>query len=807
MKKSARLRVFAASAVLLGGGMVAVSLAAPGAPSVAPIGYTNDSTPSISWTPGGGGSGTFDYSLDGETGTTDATSLTPSLGDGEHTFSVTERPTEDDPDPSNSAAGVITFTVDTDAPDASVAFAPRADPQNGWYGADALPIGISASCQAGGSPVTGPSLSRGAITGDFTGTVTATCSDAAGNSDSATTGAIKVDATAPVLSRALQGTPGANGWYTSPVLVNYTCSDATSGVASCPNDFTVTDDVSDLQQRQIEDRAGNPSNVLPFVAGGVKSDTIDPLAVVSAPTPAQGAKIELGTDAPAVRADCGDGGPSGLASCVATLMHTGDGPVAITPGTSVAVPGLVLGMGAAPLGNRTLRIVATDGAGNVTTVDRTFAIVDTTAPSAPTPGSPGAITNLLQPTFSWQASTDAGTGVVRYDLKIDGRASIAVPATVGEVSYKLTGAAGANAALSPGQHTWTVTAVDAAGNRTATATQTFRVDPTAPDAPAITDGPRGFTRVTTPTFRYSGLPTPRFTWTLEKADCTETQATPTACDVQGPTADATGTAALGALTDGSYRFKVSQANDAGTVGAEAVALFTVDTTKPAALKVTSSPGATADQRPSFGWTGGEAGATYRWMVTGPGGAVVQGPGSVAATSLRLPAALPGGAYVFLVKQIDQAGNEGDWSAPEPFTVIGPGGVGGTAAGGDSPGGGGVRTTSRPKTVNARALTPRAGVVLKTLTPTLSWKRYPKATLYNVQIFRVRGGGSVKVLSAFPRGTRFVIPRGKLVRGQRYVWRVWPYLGRVRRYTRTQLGTSYFDVSRTAKAPRTAPRRR
>jgi len=72
-------------------------------------------------------------------------------------------------------------------------------------------------------------------------------------------------------------------------------------------------------------------------------------------------------------------------------------------------------------------------------------------------------------------------------------------------------------------------------------------------------------------------------------------------------------------------------------------------------------------------------------------------------------------------------------------------------------------------------------------------RSGSAALYNVQVFHIVPGRYVKVLSAFPRTTRLVIPRGRLKPGQRYAWRVWPYLGRTRGYTRAPMGVSWFTT--------------
>jgi hypothetical protein len=105
----------------------------------------------------------------------------------------------------------------------------------------------------------------------------------------------------------------------------------------------------------------------------------------------------------------------------------------------------------------------------------------------------------------------------------------------------------------------------------------------------------------------------------------------------------------------------------------------------------------------------------------------------------------------------------------------------------------VTRVTRPRTLHARRLLPRAGARLATRRPLLRWRAHSSAQLYNVQVFRLRGAKATKVLSAFPRSTRFRVPAKKIASGDRYLWRVWPYLAKG--YPERPLGLSYFDVRR------------
>jgi hypothetical protein len=138
-----------------------------------------------------------------------------------------------------------------------------------------------------------------------------------------------------------------------------------------------------------------------------------------------------------------------------------------------------------------------------------------------------------------------------------------------------------------------------------------------------------------------------------------------------------------------------------------------------------------------------------------------------------------------VRQRDRAGNAGDWSAPEPFTVI--------AATGGTTTPVAQRSLRTPQTVNARKLKPARGRKVSPRRVVLDWPRVKAASLYNVQLFRVDGQRYTKVLGTFARGSRYVVTRRHLRPNRRYVWRVWPYIARTRSYTRKALGVSYFDT--------------
>jgi hypothetical protein len=89
-----------------------------------------------------------------------------------------------------------------------------------------------------------------------------------------------------------------------------------------------------------------------------------------------------------------------------------------------------------------------------------------------------------------------------------------------------------------------------------------------------------------------------------------------------------------------------------------------------------------------------------------------------------------------------------------------------------------------------------GSTVTTLRPLLRWPAVPRARLYNLQLYRMRGEEATKLLSVFPTRSRFRVPRGRLTWGERYVWRVWPLVDG--RYPPAPHGLSWFDVRRPVR---------
>ena len=121
------------------------------------------------------------------------------------------------------------------------------------------------------------------LTGDGANqSVTGTATDRVGHSTTITVGDIDIDSTGPVVSATVLPVAGANGWLRA-ATVHFDCSDALSGVASCPQDVTVPEGADQVVTGTASDVAGNSSSVT------VSNLDVDPTApvisFVATPTP------------------------------------------------------------------------------------------------------------------------------------------------------------------------------------------------------------------------------------------------------------------------------------------------------------------------------------------------------------------------------------------------------------------------------------------------------------------------------------------------------------------------------------------
>jgi hypothetical protein len=102
--------------------------------------------------------------------------------------------------------------------------------------------------------------------------------DAVGNTTTRKVSAL-IDLTDPNISASILNTPASTGWYnlsTGGPQVDFECSDALSGIQSCPDDYTITDEGSNVgYSGTAYDVAGNSKSVS---GSGLKVDLTAPAA-------------------------------------------------------------------------------------------------------------------------------------------------------------------------------------------------------------------------------------------------------------------------------------------------------------------------------------------------------------------------------------------------------------------------------------------------------------------------------------------------------------------------------------------------
>jgi hypothetical protein len=228
----------------------------------------------------------------------------------------------------NTATDPASVSIDETAPSISGDAMPAANTY-GWNNTD---VTVSFTC---GDALSGLASCSGPTTLSSEGagqSVTGTATDLADNSSSATVSNIDIDKTAPSLSGAPTTSPNGAGWYNGDVTVQWACSDTLSTVdGPCPTDSTIGGEGTALTaSATVSDKAGNSTNATSSPA--VNIDRTAPSITGAATTSPNGASWYNGPVT--VHFTCSDG-LSGIATCPADIVLSGDGANQSTSGTAV----------------------------------------------------------------------------------------------------------------------------------------------------------------------------------------------------------------------------------------------------------------------------------------------------------------------------------------------------------------------------------------------------------------------------------------------------------------------------------------
>lgn len=568
----------------------------------------------------------------------------------------------------SSATPVRTFVVDTIAPVAPTI----ASPADGASTNDNTPA-FSGACETG----TTVTVSEGATTlcsatctagayscspttalGDGAHAVRAAQVDGAGNvsPDSATI-TVNVDTAAPGAPEITVPTDGTFTSDNTPTIAGNCEPNATVAVG------TTTTVVCTTTCTAVGTFSCEPATGLADGAYTVRAGQRDLALNNSAPSAAVTFTIDTSLpaaptiDQPVLGSFIQDTTPTISGTCVSgNRVDVSMGDTTICSVTCVA--GVYSCDVTTPLGDGGHSVIATQtNAANTQSGNASTSFtIDTQKPEAPVIGmpAPASSTNDTTPTVSGMCESSATVTVTEGATTI----CTAVCDEFGQFSCE-TGAD-----LSEGEHIFTATQTDAAGNQSdAAANVPFTVDLTAPAAPTIT-GPMTGANLNDNTPDFTGTCEAGSTVIVEFNDTVLCQAT---CDNAGNFA-CTSTVNL---PDGMVSVTAHQVDAGGNDSADGSTMFVVDTFVPYA-PVLNEPAESAtvrDSTPVFSGTC-EAGAN----VT-----VAEGAVAVCTTTCQadgtfscVPAApLTQGSHNVTVSQTDAAGNVSQASEGRTFTVASP----------------------------------------------------------------------------------------------------------------------------------------
>ena len=339
----------------------------------------------------------------------------------------------------NTAAASVTVNLDKTPPSitASVSPAPNA---NGWNNANPT---VTFTCTDALSGVASCPPAASVATEGASQAVNGTATDLAGNSATATA-TVNLDKTPPSITASISPAPNANGWNNASATVTFTCTDALSGVMTCPPATNLT---SEGQNQNAKGTATDKAGNIATASVTVNLDKTPP-SITASVSPSPNAKGWNAANV-TVTFTCTDA-LSGVASCPTPASVTAEGASQTVAGT------------------------ANDQAGNSATANATVNL-DKTPPviSIASPVTGNVVTNAPMTVTGTVSDSLSGVATVMCNSTIT--------ASVSGTAFSCP------VALTQGVNTINVQAQDQAGNTaSASVTVTLNIKPiiTAKAAPS-----------------------------------------------------------------------------------------------------------------------------------------------------------------------------------------------------------------------------------------------------------------------------------------------------------------------------------
>ena len=264
------------------------------------------------------------WTVTGNPPLTNTTGCDPAITIPGPTTGVSKTCTATNDDGTSSSARSV--KIDADPPTGVSATPARAPDANGWYD-HLVPLvwsGTDATSGMAGcttSSYSGPDSANASAPGS--------CTDNAGNVANVPFG-LKYDATDPSISVSPGRSPDFNGWYTSSVALNWTKSDATSGInagyCSLPASYSGPDDGSATVTGSCSDNAGNSASK----SFNLKYDATAPH--INAGTPGRAPDSNGWYSHPVTVTWGGTDATSGIAGCTSSTYSGPDNAAASMPG-------------------------------------------------------------------------------------------------------------------------------------------------------------------------------------------------------------------------------------------------------------------------------------------------------------------------------------------------------------------------------------------------------------------------------------------------------------------------------------------